>query len=159
MDLRGFRGKFNVTLDDKGRFVVPAKLKPELNTDTLVVTEGLEDCLWIFMPLSWENLVDSVEGDSSIFNVDEQDVMRFIITPAEEVSIDKASRIKLPPPQVEAVDLLKDCVLVGMGDRIEMWDKIRYDEVRRERKSAIKNTWKNMGRPVERSADSRGESE
>lgn len=146
MDLRGFRGKFNVTLDDKGRFMVPAKLKAELNTDTLVVTEGLEDCLWIFMPSAWEALVESVEGDNSIFNPDEQDVMRFIITPAEEITLDKAGRVKLPHPQVEAVDLVKDCCLVGMGDRIEMWDKARYDEVRRERKAAVKNTWKQMGR-------------
>jgi MraZ protein len=146
VDLTGFRGKFNVTLDDKGRFMVPAKLKGELNTETLVVTEGLEDCLWIFMPEAWDNLVNSVEGDNSIFNIDQQDVLRFVITPAEEVAVDKSGRVKLPPPQVEAVDLVKECCLVGMGDRIEVWDKARYDEVRRERKAAVRDTWKQMGR-------------
>jgi len=125
--------------------MVPAKLKAELGTDTLVVTEGLEDCLWIFMPDAWTDLVNSVEGDSSIFNVDEQDVLRFVITPAEEVPIDKTGRVKLPQPQMEAVDLVKECCLVGMGDRIEVWDKTRYDEVRRERKAAVKSTWKQMG--------------
>ena len=83
--------------------------------------------------------------------MDEQDVLRFVITPAEEVAIDKAGRVKLPPPQVEAVDLVKECCLVGMGDRIEVWDKNRYDEVRRERKVAVKNTWKQMGRKGEES--------
>jgi MraZ protein len=150
VDLTGFRGKFNVTLDEKGRFMVPAKLKAELNTDTLVVTEGLEDCLWIFMPSAWDDLVKSVEGDNSIFNVDEQDVMRFVITPAEEVSIDKSGRIKLPPPQVEAVELVKDCCLVGMGDRIEMWNKTRYDEVRRDRKSGCQEYLETDGPPRKR---------
>jgi MraZ protein len=144
--LSGIWGQFDVTLDDKGRFMLPAKLRKSISGDNLVITKGVEQCLWLFLPEEWERVSDSLIQESSIFNLDSQDVIRRFIAPAEEVSVDKSGRLKLVSSLMRSVGLVRESVLVGMGDRIEIWDSQRYEEFEQSRSEAVKDTWKEIGK-------------
>jgi len=143
--LAGIWGQFDVTLDEKGRFMLPAKLRKSIPEDTLVLTKGVENCLWLFVSNEWERVSASLIQESSIFNLDSQDVIRRFIAPAEEVHVDKSGRLKLISSLMRSVGLVREAVLVGMGDRIEIWDSERYEEFERSRSDAVKDTWKEIG--------------
>lgn len=146
MGLTGIWGQFDVTLDEKGRFMMPAKLRKSIPEDSLVLTKGVEHCLWLFVAGEWERVSASLIQESSIFNLDSQDVIRRFIAPAEEVSMDKSGRLKLVSSLMRSVGLVRESVLVGMGDRIEIWDSEHYEEFERSRSDAVKDTWKDLGR-------------
>jgi len=144
--LTGIWGQFDVTLDEKGRFMMPAKLRKSIPDESLVLTKGVEQCLWLFVAGEWEGVSASLIEESSIFNLDRQDVIRRFIAPAEEVAMDKSGRLKLVSSLMRSVGLVREAVLVGMGDRIEVWDSERYEEFERSRSDAVKDTWKDLGR-------------
>lgn len=147
MHLPGIWGHYSITLDDKGRFSLPAKLKSQLEGDTLVLTKGIEQCLWFFEPDKWEKVATSLMSNSSIHNLNSQDVMRRIIAPAEEVVLDKSGRVKLPLPIMKSAALIKECYLIGMGDRVELWDVDTYEKVEQERNENVRQTWQAIGEP------------
>lgn len=119
-------GEFRNTLDDKGRISLPVRLRTELPGNTLVLTQGMDDCLWVFPPEQWRTLSKKVMESTSPFQARSRLVQRRIIAPAQEVEIDKAGRIAVPQSLREFADLTKDCVILGIDKYIEIWDAERY---------------------------------
>ncbi len=119
-------GEFRNTLDDKGRVSLPAKLRAGLSTNVLVVTQGLDKCLWLFTPERWTTLSDQIFSSTSLFHQQARIIQRRIIAPAQEVEIDKAGRIAVPQSLREYAALTKDCVVLGITNRLELWDAETY---------------------------------
>lgn len=119
-------GQFRNALDDKGRILIPAKMRAEIAGNTMVITAGIDRCLWLFPPPEWAVLSDRLMEAASPFSRRARLMQRRIIAPAQEVEIDKAGRVLIPPSLKELAGLQKECVLHGIKKYIEIWDATEY---------------------------------
>ncbi|WP_210411566.1 division/cell wall cluster transcriptional repressor MraZ [Oceanispirochaeta crateris] len=144
VEIRGIRGQFSTTLDDKGRMMLPAKLRAQVPMDSLVLTKSVDRCLWLFPVDHWERLVQGLSEKKSLFNDQYQMIYRRLIAPAEEIPVDKSGRIKLFPALMKSVGLSRDCSLIGMDDHIEIWDERVYEEYEEACSQSVKEGWSNL---------------
>ena len=121
-------GEFSVTLDEKGRISLPASLRRVLNETTLFLTEGMENCLWLYPPSEWDKLMKIVMDNSNPFSAKSRNLRRRFIGPSQEIEIDKAGRIPIAQSLRDYADLQKDCVVVGQAEYIEIWNEAAYRE-------------------------------
>ncbi len=119
-------GQYRNALDDKGRLLVPSKLRSEVPGNTLVITSGIDRCLWLFPPEEWKVLSDRLMEAASPFSRRARLLQRRIIAPAQEVELDKTGRILVPPSLKETAGLKKECILHGIKKYIEIWDVDEY---------------------------------
>lgn len=119
-------GEFKNTLDDKGRVSLPARLRSELSGNILILTQGVDRCLWLFPPEQWKTLSKKLMETTSPFQARSRLVQRRIIAPAQEVEIDKAGRIAVPQSLRSFAELSRDCVILGIDKYIEIWDAAQY---------------------------------
>ena len=145
MGIIGIWGQFNITIDEKGRMLLPSKIRGKIPGDSLILTKGTERCLWLYLPEEWERVSEQLVNGSSVFSLDTQDVLRRFIAPAEEITVDKAGRVKLSPSLMKSMGLSRDCYLLGMGERLEIWDEAAYERFEEERSAEVKQTWEGLG--------------
>lgn len=119
-----FLGEFQHLIDSKGRVILPAKFREEL-ADGLVVTKGLEDCLFVYTPEDWAKLVDRVRELPTTSKA-ARDFMRILFSGAAKAVPDKQGRISLPINLRDFAKLTKDVVVIGVGERAEIWDKEKW---------------------------------
>ncbi|HAL02323.1 MAG TPA: transcriptional regulator MraZ [Lachnospiraceae bacterium] len=120
-----FKGEFNHTIDPKGRIIIPMKLRDELG-ENFVITKGLDGCLWMFDNDQWEKVENEIR--EMPFTLKEARVIsRFIIAGASDGEMDKQGRVLIAPNLREYAGLDKDVVLAGVGSRVEIWSKDRYE--------------------------------
>lgn len=151
MEKIGIWGQFNVTIDEKGRLSLPARIRGKIGGDRLILTKGTEKCLWLYLPDRWKFISGQLVDSTSVFSLSTQDVLRRFVAPAEEVVVDKAGRIKISPSLMKSMGINRDCYLLGMGERLEIWDKAIYDRFEEERSPEIKQTWERF-RDTERTS-------
>lgn len=120
-----FMGEYNHTIDAKGRLIMPSKFREALG-DTFTVTKGLDGCLFVFTPEEWVNFQESLK-DLPYNNAQARKLTRFFMAGASPCEVDKQGRISIPPSLRQHACLEKDVVLAGVGRRIEIWDKERWD--------------------------------
>ncbi|MDR0410076.1 MAG: division/cell wall cluster transcriptional repressor MraZ [Spirochaetaceae bacterium] len=117
-------GYFN-TLDEKGRLTFPAALQRSLSSGQLVLTRGVEPCLWVYQPDRWREFAAKWESASPMIK-DVRRMQRHFLGWAAEVEIDKSSRIAIPQSLREYAGLKRECVIIGVGQRVEIWDAATY---------------------------------
>lgn len=121
-----FMGEYSHSIDTKGRVIMPAKFREELRL-SFVVTRGLEGCLSVYTKEAWEQLAQAMKKlQASKENV--RAFKRFVFGSAAEVEFDKQGRILLPSALRDYAKLSKDVVVLGTGDKIEIWSKAAYEE-------------------------------
>ena len=121
-----FAGEFRNTLDDKGRVSLPAKLRSDVAGNAIVMTQGIDRCLWLFSPDTWNEFSRKLTESVSVFHARTRLVQRRIVAPAQEIEIDKAGRIMIPQSLREFAGLAKDCVILGINRYMEVWDAEQY---------------------------------
>ncbi len=119
-------GEFHHNLDTKGRIIVPAKLREDLGT-SIIITRGIEDCLFIYSESEWNKVVSKLKT-LPFTKKDARSFTRMFLSGATTVEFDKQGRITLPSPLLNYASLLKDCVIVGVNDRAEIWAKEKWEE-------------------------------
>ena len=119
-------GEYRITLDEKGRILFPSKLKSALTENSLFVTKSLDCCLWLYTPDRWNELQTKLLEGTSSFSPRDRQLLRRLLAPAQEVEFDKAGRLSIPQILREYAGLSKDCVVVGVGRNIELWDAEAY---------------------------------
>ena len=125
-----FSGEYECKIDAKGRIVLPAKIKaklPELHTNELVVKRGFEPCLVVYPMLEWKKVFSKVSGLSE-FNKEYRAFQRSFLRGATEVDMDGNGRVLLPKTMTRFAKIEKEVIVVGTGNRIEVWDPESYDE-------------------------------
>lgn len=130
-----FMGEFHHNIDDKARLVMPSKFREELG-DTFVVTRGLEGCLFVYSKDEWENLVDKLKK-LPFTKKDARAFLRFFLSGAQECSLDKQGRIAVPTPLVNYANLIKECVVIGVNDRLEIWSEDSFNSYFNENEDNI----------------------
>lgn len=118
-------GEYLHTIDPKKRLSLPAKFRQELGKK-VVVTRGLDQCLFIFPPAAWKKLVGKF-SELSFGSVESRSFTRFMLSGAVEVDVDSAGRILLPEFLKGFAGLKSKVVLAGVNDRVEIWDEKRWN--------------------------------
>lgn len=120
-----FLGEHQHSIDAKGRVILPAKFRDELG-EKFYVTKGLEECLFIFSTTEWVTFSDRLR-QLSLAKKEARAFVRFFFGGASELECDKQGRILLPTPLREYAGCKKDLAIVGVGNRIEVWDQERWE--------------------------------
>ena len=116
-----FMGEYNHTVDAKGRLIVPSKFREQLG-DEFVVTKGLDGCLFVYENTEWKILEEKLKK-LPLTNANARKINRFFLAGAALCEVDKQGRILLPAVLREFAGIEKDAVMVGVGNRIEIWSK------------------------------------
>lgn len=127
-----FRGRYQHTIDPKGRLSVPAKFRDVLAqyTGTLIVVPN-DNALEVHPVEEWERLESRI-NEQSQFNPEVRKLGRLYVSRAKDVALDNVGRILLPPDSRQQAGLARDVTLVGPGRKyFEVWDRSRFDEYER----------------------------
>lgn len=119
-------GEYRHTLDPKKRLSLPSKWRSELGS-TLVITRGLDNCLFVYPIKAWQTITEKV-GGLPLGQADTRSFNRFFLSGAVEVEVDKIGRILVPDFLKEFAGLDSKVVLAGIHDRVEIWDEKKWDE-------------------------------
>lgn len=119
-----FMGEYHHNIDDKGRLIIPSKVRGDLG-ETFIVTRGLDNCLFVYPMDEWEIIIAKYKQLPN--TKDARNFMRFFLSGATECVFDKQGRIKVPIPLINYANLEKDCVIIGVNDRLEVWSKSNWE--------------------------------
>ncbi len=122
----GFIGEYNHTVDAKGRVIVPSKFR-EILGDEFIVTKGLDHCLCAYENSEWDKFEKKL-ADLPTNSRDTRQLTRFFLSGATACEVDKQGRILLPAVLRTFAQIEKDAVLVGNGNRVEIWSRDRWTE-------------------------------
>ncbi|GMO34255.1 MAG: division/cell wall cluster transcriptional repressor MraZ [Termitinemataceae bacterium] len=118
-------GGYNNTVDDKGRLSFPAGLRNGFSGSTLVITRGIDRCLWAYPEELWQSFAEKWESASPMLK-DVRRMQRHFLGWACEAEIDKSSRLAIPQSLREYASITRNCTILGVGQRIEIWDADTY---------------------------------
>jgi MraZ protein len=120
-----FLGAYDHTLDDKNRLTLPAKFRQSF-AEGLVVTRGLDGCLYAFRRADWDRLVESRLATLDPLSPEGRRLQRHFFSGATEAELDKQGRVMLPAQLIAHAKLDKDVVVAGVNDRLEIWDRAAW---------------------------------
>lgn len=120
-----FLGDYNHNVDDKGRMFLPAKFRNDLGK-TIVITKGFDNCLYVFPKQTWnefaQGLAKMIDSDSKV-----RKIQRLFCGRAVECDVDKQGRIVVPPKLRELANIKNSVTIVGMMNKIEIWDTEAFE--------------------------------
>ena len=129
--MQKFRGVSNLSLDAKGRIVLPARYRERLleicQSQLIVTIDTDQPCLLIYPQPEWELIEEKIEALPS-FNPITRRIQRLLIGHATEVEVDAIGRMLLSNPLREFAQLGKKVVLIGQGKKFELWDEALWSE-------------------------------
>jgi MraZ protein len=138
-------GEYRNSLDEKGRLLIPARIRSEITGNVLILTRGVDKCLWLFAPEEWQRVSESIVGNTSLFHARARLIQRRIIAPAQEAEIDKAGRINIPATLREYAGLTKEAIILGIKNYIEIWDEVEYQQYWDEKESEFQEAAEELG--------------
>jgi MraZ protein len=124
-----FRGIFHNHLDEKGRLNIPAKLREQIKTDhesPLILTLGFDQALYLYPMDVWKKIEDQLLTLNSL-SPEVRQFQRMILGNSDEVELDSQGRIIISPVLRKEAGLSKNIVIAGMLQRVEIWDKEKYE--------------------------------
>lgn len=120
-----FMGEFQHTIDEKGRIIIPARFRDALGS-SFIVTRGLDQCLFVYPKEEWAVLELKLKA-LPLMKADARAFTRFFFSGATECELDKQGRANIPGTLVEHAKLAKDCVVIGVSNRVEIWSKAVWE--------------------------------
>jgi MraZ protein len=124
-----FRGRYNFSIDEKGRINIPAKfrklLKPEAE-ETFVICRAPDNCLWAYPKDEWEKFEDKLLAMPMSREVNK--FQRTLQNTLTDTTLDRQGRISLTPYQIEIAGISKDVSIIGRGNNLEIWDRKRFEQ-------------------------------
>lgn len=123
-------GEFTHSIDDKNRVSLPSKFR-NLMGKKIVVTPGLDQCLFAFTEKEWGRIATKLSENSSMLSADMRGFTRFMFGGAVEMEVDSIGRILLPDFLRERAGLKSKVVLIGVQNRIEIWNEKSWIEYKR----------------------------
>ena len=120
-----FIGEYYHNLDAKGRIIIPAKFRDELN-GTFILTRGLDGCLTIYSTEKWEKIFEEINKLPETKKATRQ-YIRMLTANACECTLYNQGRILIPANLSGSVNITKECVVVGANSHVEIWDKATWN--------------------------------
>jgi MraZ protein len=125
-----FTGEYECKMDAKGRLTLPSKVKsklPEVSGNQLIISLGLEPCLVVYPLVEYRKIYSRIASMNE-FNEEFRTLQRNFFRRISEVELDNAGRLLVPKTMSKYAKLDKEIILVGMGNRMELWDASVYEE-------------------------------
>ena len=119
-----FTGEYSYSIDAKGRVNIPAKFRQSLapeNDQTFVITRCMDSCVWVYPLTAWQIIEDDLKDLSAISGIN-RSFIRNTVRYASSVAFDKQGRIMLSTNLLDYAQLKKDALIIGMVNKIEIWD-------------------------------------
>lgn len=124
-DYKMLMGEFHHNIDDKGRLIIPSKFRSELG-EKFIITKGLDKCLFVYSLTEWNKIIDKL----STLQFTKKNVRAFsraFIGGASTIEFDKQGRINITSPLVHYANIDKECVIIGVNERLEIWSKEEFE--------------------------------
>lgn len=125
-----FSGEYESKIDPKGRLILPARLKanlPVASGNNIVITRGFESCLVLYPELEWRKVFSKVSGLNE-FNEEYRNFQRNFFRGMTEAELDSNARFLIPKTMQRYAQIESEAVMVGLGNRIEIWNPELYDQ-------------------------------
>ena len=135
-------GEFEHSLDAKGRLIMPAKIRDDMG-DKFIITKGLDGCLFGFSSKEWYNFEEKLKT-LPLTNKNARDFVRFFLSGATECEVDKQGRFLISGNLRKYASLEKEAVITGVGTRIEIWDKDKWESYNSEENLSADQIAENM---------------
>ena len=119
-------GEYEHSLDDKSRVIMPVKLRADIG-EKFIITKGLDGCLFVFSQDEWLNFEKKLK-ELPLTNKNARDFVRFFLSGATECEIDKQGRFLISANLREYANVKKEIIIIGVGTRLEIWDKTRWKD-------------------------------
>lgn len=120
-------GEYHHNIDEKGRLIIPSRFREDIGKE-FIVTRGLDGCLFVYSLNEWNNIISKLKmlpftkQDARTFN-------RFLLSGATVCEFDKQGRINLPSSLLTYAGIKKECTIIGVNDRLEIWDTSTFDNL------------------------------
>lgn len=137
-----FMGEYHHNVDTKGRLIVPAKFRDNLG-ESFILTRGLDQCLFGYPRDEWKIIEEKLKN-LPLTKKDARAFTRFFFSGATECEIDKQGRINIATPLTNYAKLEKECVVLGVSNRIEIWNKEIWEEYFNESADSFADIAENM---------------
>jgi transcriptional regulator MraZ len=131
-------GEFVQKLDAKNRVTLPARLRSHF-ADGVVVTKGLDSCLFVFNRSGWQQFTESRVAQLDPFSREGRTVSRFLYGGAIEQELDGQGRVAVPPALIQHAGLSKDIVVAGLRDYLEIWDLAAWRRQQAESEGSVED--------------------
>lgn len=135
-------GEYQHSVDTKGRLIVPSKFREELG-NTFVITRGLDNCLFGYPMDEWRKLEEKLK-ELPMTKKDARAFARFFFSGATEVEIDKQGRINIPSTLATYAKIEKECVVLGVSSKIEIWAKDAWESYFNEAEDSFNEIAENL---------------
>ncbi len=135
-------GEYEHSLDAKGRLIMPAKIREDIG-EKFIITKGLDGCLFGFSQTEWTNFEEKLKT-LPLTNKNARDFVRFFLSGAIECEIDKQGRFLIAGNLREYAQMEKEVVIIGVGTRIEIWNKEKWKEYNSEENISADEIAENM---------------
>ena len=129
-----FTGEYAYSLDSKGRVNIPAKFRQALSEDnenTFVIARGMDPCIWVYPLAQWKEIETSLRSLSSLSKI-HRTFVRNTARYASPSTYDKQGRITLTPSLIEYAGLEKNALIIGMVNKMEIWNPVQMDKTDKE---------------------------
>jgi len=120
-----FMGEFQHSIDEKGRIIIPSKFRDSLGA-SFIATRGLDNCLFVYPMSEWSILEQKLKS-LPLMKSDARAFTRFFFSGATECELDKQGRVNIPGHLRDYAKLDKDCMVLGVSSRVEIWSKQTWD--------------------------------
>ena len=121
-----FMGEYRHSIDEKGRLIVPSKLREQLGRE-FIATKGLDKCLYLYPMDEWKHVEDQLR-EKIMTDPASRRIVRFFLAGAVPCELDKQGRVLIPAQLRDFAGIDRDVVLAGMLTRLEVWDEKNWDE-------------------------------
>jgi MraZ protein len=118
-------GEHEHAIDEKGRLTLPARFR-EAFSDGIVITRGMDGCLYAYTREEWRKLVGSQLSTLNLLSPDGRRMQRFFFAGAAETELDRQGRVTIPPALARHAKLKREAVVAGVNDHLEIWDRAAW---------------------------------
>ena len=140
-----FTGEYQHSLDAKRRIILPSRIRSQLESG-LIITRGLDRCLWIMAQGEWNAWAEGLRAQPRTGDPRFRDFLRFIFSGVHEDRPDKQGRITVPEHLREYAGLERDVTVMGVGSRVEVWNRERWAERLPEAEAAMQENLTDLPR-------------
>ena len=137
-----FLGEYLHSVDDKNRLAIPVKFRHEFKSG-MVLTRGLDSCLFLFTKSDWGILVDKIK-QLPLSQARARSFSRMMLMGAMEVKLDKLGRVLVPDYLKNYAGISKKVVIGGELNRLEIWDEVKWEQYKKESEKNVERTAEGM---------------
>ena len=135
-------GEYHHNIDEKGRLIIPAKFREEIG-NSFVVTKGLDGCLFVYSLVEWEKMVNKLKK-LPFTKKYARTFSRFFLASATVCEFDRQGRINLMNSLTLYAGLKKECAIIGVNDRLEIWALDKYNKLMTENNEKLDEISENL---------------